>query len=155
MRWILVDRFTRIQKGKFAQGKRCVTRAENALVDSYPCYPVMPSSLLLEMMAQVGGVLAGATIEFGREVVLAKIADAEFPLGVTPPMELTIEARMGELGEDAAMTECQVSHEKDLVAKANIFFGLFPGMGDEGKRSVVFSKDFVESFALKQIVEHG
>ena len=152
MRWILVDQFTHIEKGRFARGERAFTRAEGAVADLYPCYPVMPPTLLLEMMAQVGGVLTGATIDFAKEVVLAKITDAEFAAPAVPPALFVIEARMGDLGDDAAMTECRVTRGGELVAKANIFFGLFTHLAEEGKKSIVFSKDFMDSFAIRQTI---
>jgi 3-hydroxyacyl-[acyl-carrier-protein] dehydratase len=91
MRWILVDQFTHIEKGQSARGVRAFTRSEAAVSDLYPCYPVMPPTLILEMMAQVGGILVGSTIDFGKEVVLAKITDAEFSAAVTPPALFEIE----------------------------------------------------------------
>ncbi|MFT5206716.1 MAG: 3-hydroxyacyl-[acyl-carrier-protein] dehydratase [Candidatus Omnitrophota bacterium] len=155
MRWMLIDKYTDIVKGKFCRGLRSITRSEGALLDNYPCYPVMPSSLLIEMMAQVGGVLIGASIDFEREVVLAKVTDASFTHMITPPCQLTIEAELEELGDDAGMTKCQVLRGAEVVATSHIFFGLFKALGDEGKKSMVFSKDFMESFALKQIIEAG
>lgn len=153
MRWILIDRFERIDKGKYAKGLRSVTRSEGALVDQYPCYPVMPSSLLLEMMAQVGGVLVGATIDFSREVVLAKITNAVFEHAVTPPALLEIEARLTELGEDAGMTECVIHQGSQPIARCQVFFGLFSALKENQDTSTVFSRDFMESFALRQVME--
>ncbi len=152
MRWILVDQFTHIEKGRYARGLRAFTRSEAAVSDLYPCYPVMPPTLMLEMMAQVGGILVGSTIDFAKEVVLAKITDAEFPSAVTPPALFEIEARMGDLGDDAGMAECQVSSGGAIVAKATIFFGLFAHLAEEGKKSIVFSKDFMESFAIRETI---
>src|SRR5688500_2231354 len=108
MRWLLVDKFTAIRKGEYAQGLRSVTRSEGALVDDFPAFPVMPPTLLLEMMAQVGGVLTGATIDFSKEVVLAKISAARFPVRVKPPALLVIEAKLIQAGEDLAVTECSI-----------------------------------------------
>lgn len=155
MRWILVDQFTHIEKGRYARGVRAFTRSEGAVSDLYPCYPVMPPTLMLEMMAQVGGILVGSTIDFGKEVVLAKITDAEFASAVTPPALFVIEARMGDLGDDAGMTECAISIDGRAVAKANIFFGLFAHLAEEGKKSIVFSKDFMESFAIRETLAAG
>lgn len=152
MRWILVDHFSHLEKGRYARGVRAFTRSEGAVSDFYPCYPVMPPPLILEMMAQVGGMLVGATIDFGKEVVLAKITDAEFAAPVPPPALFVIEAKMGDLGDDAGMAECQVSVEGSVVARANIFFGLFTHLAEEGKKSIVFSKDFMESFAIRQTI---
>ncbi len=155
MRWMLIDKYTDIVKGEFCRGLRSITRSEGALLDNYPCYPVMPSSLLIEMMAQVGGVLVGASINFEREVVLAKVTGANFTQMITPPCQLTIEAHLEELGDDAGMTKCQIKKEDQVVATSHIFFGLFKALGDEGKKSMVFSKDFMESFALEQITAQG
>ena len=152
MRWILVDQFTHIEKGRYARGLRAFTRSEGAVSDLYPCYPTIQPTLLLEMMAQVGGILVGATIDFGKEVVLAKITDAEFLAAVMPPAMFVIEARMGDLGDDAGMAECQVSSDGVAVARANIFFGLFAHLAEEGKKSIVFTKDFMESFAIREII---
>ena len=41
------------------------------------------------------------------------------------------------------------------VAKATIFFGLFKHLAEEGKKSIVFSKDFMESFAIRQTIAAG
>ena len=154
MRWILIDQFTNIEKGKTARGVRAVTRAEQSIVDHYPCWPVMPPTLLLEMMAQVGGVLVGATIDFAKEVVLAKIADAEFSAPVTPPALLMVEAKLADIGDDAGVAECRILSNEQVVAKADIFFGLFAHLG-EGQKSIVFSKDFMDSFGIRQAVVEG
>ena len=153
MRWLLIDTFTEIRKGEFAKGTRSITRGESALEDSYPAFPQMPSALLLEMMAQVGGVLTGATIDFAKEVVLAKITGAEFPSAVTPPSLLEIEATLKDVGEDAAVTECRVTSAGEEVASGTFFFGLFKTLGEDGRTSVVFSKSFMESFAIRQIAQ--
>ncbi|MBF0253969.1 MAG: hypothetical protein HQL11_02440 [Candidatus Omnitrophica bacterium] len=148
-----MDSFQLIQKNKVAIGLKNVTRAEEALIDEYPCFPVLQSSLMLEMMAQVGGVLVGASIDFRREVVLAKIANAEFEAAVGTPSALKIEARLVELGEDAAMTSCEITREGKRVARSEIFFGLFERLGDDGKRSMVFSEDFMESYNIRRLIQ--
>lgn len=152
MRWILIDHFEEIIRGQRALGIKCVTRSEGALIDQFPCYPVMPSSLLTEMMAQVGGVLVGATIDFKKEVVLAKVAEAEYPHPVFPPAKLEVSAELNELGDHAAITSCEIRRDAALVASARIFFGLFEGLGEAGAQSVVFSKNFMQSFALREAV---
>ena len=150
MRWLLIDKFERIEKGKSARGIRNITRAEGALTDDYPAFPVMPPSLMLEMMAQVGGVLTGATVDFSKEVVLAKISSAEFVRRVMPPATLQIDAVLTEIGDSAAITECRITSDGVPVASAVIFFGLFAGLGEDGSGHVVFSRNFMESFAIRQ-----
>lgn len=152
MRWLLVDQFSVIQKGKYAKGIRSVTRSEDALAGDYPSFPIMPPTLLLEMMAQVGGVLVGATIGFSKEVVLAKISQAAFLKRIEPPSILEIEACLSELGDDAAETKCRISRSGELVAEGVIFFGLFTSLDGHPGKSIVFSKSFMESFAIRELM---
>ena len=157
MRWLLVDKFTKIHKGQSAKGIRSVTRSEGALTEDFPFCPVMPPSLLIEMMAQVGGVLTGATIDFSKEVVLAKISQAEFTRRICPPTILEIEAHLTEVGDAAAETKCRILESGSCVAQATIFFGLFSGIDGQQGKSIVFSDDFMQAFAIREMIteSHG
>jgi 3-hydroxyacyl-[acyl-carrier-protein] dehydratase len=155
MRWLLIDRFISIERGRTARAVRGVTRSEGALTDDFPAYPVMPPSLLLEMMAQVGGVLVGATIDFSREVVLAKISQAAFRRRVLPSALLEIGAELEDRGEEAAVTACRITENGAPVAEARIFFGLFAQLDGRRDGSVVFSRDFMESFAIREVIAAG
>ena len=155
MRWLLIDQFTEIRKSEFAKGVKAVTRAEGAIEDSFPAYPVMPPSLMLEMMAQVGGVLVGATVDFAKEVVLAKISDAEFAQRVVPPAMLEIEGRLTDIGDDAARTECRILQNGEVAATANIFFGLFGELDGERKGKIVFSDDFMKTYVIREIMRES
>jgi len=153
MRWIWIDRFEKIEKGSYCKGLRSVGRSEGALSDYYPCYPFMPSSFMIEMMAQVGGVLVGATIDFKKEVVLAKVNQAKFPQMVTPPDLLEIEAELKDESDSGALTDCKITSSGKLIARASIFFALFDQLSENGKRGAVFSKDFMETYAIQQLIE--
>jgi 3-hydroxymyristoyl/3-hydroxydecanoyl-(acyl carrier protein) dehydratase len=152
MRWLLIDEFTEISKGKIARAVKLVTRSEKSLTHVYPAFPVMSPCLMLEMMAQVGGVLAGATIDFSKEVVLAKISDAEFYSRVMPSSILRIEGRLIDINEQAANTECVITSGGKPAAKASIFFGLFDKLDENSDKVIVFSEDFMETFAIKNIL---
>lgn len=153
MRWILIDEFKYIYKGSHAKGVRNVTRCEPALTDRHPSVPVMPSSLLIEMMAQVTGVLVGATIDFKKEVVLAKVSDAAFYDRVWAPAQLEIEGKLISLNDSAACCEASVTLRNKPVVRAVIFFGLFDFLMPGAQHSAVFSKDFMESFAIQKIAD--
>ena len=56
MRYILLDRITVLEPPR-AQGVKCVSLADDLFVDHFPGHPVMPGALLIEAMAQLGGVL--------------------------------------------------------------------------------------------------
>ncbi len=55
--FLLVDRILELEPGKRAVGLKCVTANEEFFQGHFPGHAVMPGVLVLEAMAQVGGVL--------------------------------------------------------------------------------------------------
>lgn len=55
--FLLVDRILELEPGKRAVGLKCVTINEEFFQGHFPGHAVMPGVLVLEAMAQVGGVL--------------------------------------------------------------------------------------------------
>ena len=78
MRWIWIDRFVAFESGKSATAVKNLSLAEDHFADHFPGYPVMPAPLILEGLAQTGGILVGEANEFTKKVVLAKIPKATF-----------------------------------------------------------------------------
>src|SRR4051812_31658678 len=85
MRWIWIDKFLEFRSGQFARAIKNLTLAEEHLHDHYPGYPVMPASLIIEGLAQTGGILGG---EAGGVV-------GEGGLAQNPPGRLFRGARAG------------------------------------------------------------
>src|SRR3954470_3567241 len=78
MRWIWIDRFLAFESGKSARAVKNLSLAEDYFADHFPGYPIMPASLILEGLAQTGGILVGEANDFQEKVVLAKIVSASF-----------------------------------------------------------------------------
>ncbi len=78
MRWIWIDKFLEFRSGQFARAIKNLTLAEEHLHDHFPGFPVMPASLIIEGLAQTGGILVGEAGGFAEKVILAKIPRAEF-----------------------------------------------------------------------------
>ncbi|MCI0378219.1 MAG: beta-hydroxyacyl-ACP dehydratase [Gemmataceae bacterium] len=78
MRWLWIDRFLEFDSGKSARAIKNLSLAEDLFADHFPGYPVMPAALLLEGLAQTGGILVGEANQFREKVVLAKITSAKF-----------------------------------------------------------------------------
>src|SRR5689334_6696230 len=78
MRWIWIDRFVSFEPGKVAVAVKNLSLAEDHFADHVPGYPVMPAPLILEGLAQTGGILVGDANNFSKNVVLAKIPKAHF-----------------------------------------------------------------------------
>src|SRR6266480_5127291 len=78
MRWIWIDKFIAFESGKSARTVKNLTLAEDHFADHFPGYPVMPAALILEGLAQTGGILVGEANDFKEKVVLAKVPSARF-----------------------------------------------------------------------------
>src|SRR5207249_9402202 len=65
-RWpfVLVDRVTDIVPGERIRGHKCVTFNEPWFQGHFPSRPIMPGVLILESLAQIGGLLAYASEPF-------------------------------------------------------------------------------------------
>ena len=81
MRWFWIDRFIEFEQGRRAVALKNVSLAEEHLHDHFFGYPVMPHSLVVEGIAQTGGLLVGECNEYKERVVLAKISKALFRIG--------------------------------------------------------------------------
>src|SRR5438132_5209269 len=78
MRWIWIDRFLEFESGKRARAVKNLSLAEDYFAEHFPGYPVMPAALILEGLAQTGGILVGEANNYTKNVVLARIGTAIF-----------------------------------------------------------------------------
>src|SRR4051794_6253255 len=78
MRWLWIDRFLTFDSGKSARAVKNLSLSEDLFRDHFPGYPVMPAALMIEGLAQTGGILVGEANQFQEKVVLAKIVSAKF-----------------------------------------------------------------------------
>jgi 3-hydroxyacyl-[acyl-carrier-protein] dehydratase len=122
MRWIWIDRFVEFQSGKSARAVKNLSRAEEYFADHFPGWPVMPGSLILEGLAQAGGILVGEANQFREKVVLAKIPKAVFHREATAGEQLTYEVELLVLRPEGASVSGRVLSDGALVAEAEIFF---------------------------------
>jgi 3-hydroxyacyl-[acyl-carrier-protein] dehydratase len=102
MRWIWIDRFEVFEPGKRAVAVKNVSMAEEHLHSYCPDFPFMPASLMVEGMAQTGGILVGAMRDFSEKVILAKIGRASFERIVRPGEQLIYDARIESINEVGA-----------------------------------------------------
>lgn len=145
MRWILIDRFTELDNGRYAKAIKNVTMGEDHIHDQYPAYPVMPQSLIIESMAQTGGILAGYSLNFQRSIFLAKIEKATFDKLVRPGDSMIIEAWIDDLRDEGCRVQTAVSVDEHTVASAHI---MFVGMehqsnGTSDSNDFIFAKELL------------
>src|SRR5438067_12114215 len=102
MRWIWIDTFLDFQPGKSARAVKNLSLAEDYFADHFPGYPVMPAPLILEGLAQTGGILVGEANDFQEKVVLAKIASARFHREALAGEQLVYDTELVHLRPEAA-----------------------------------------------------
>lgn len=122
MRWIWIDRFLEFQSGRRAVAVKNVSLAEEHLHDHWEAYPIMPMSLMIEGMAQTGGILVGEARHFKEKVILAKITRAEVDALVTPGDQLTYEAVIENVSEAAASIAGTVRLNGNVVGHIDMMF---------------------------------
>src|SRR5262249_46964863 len=122
MRWIWIDRFLEFHSGKSARALKNLSLAEDYFADHFPGYPVVPGSLMLEGLAQTGGILVGEANDFQEKVVLAKIPGARFHREVLAGEQLIYETELLHLRPEGASVQGRVTAGGTLVVEAEIFF---------------------------------
>lgn len=122
MRWTWIDRFTKFESGRSATAVKCLSLAEDHFADHFPGFPVMPAPLILEGLAQTGGILVGEVNRFEKNVVLAKMS-AKFHRDAMAGEMLTYTVQLENIGESGGRVAGQVHSGGELVADAEIMFG--------------------------------
>ena len=122
MRWVWIDKFVEFESGKRAVAIKNVSLAEEHLHDHFPGYPVMPSSLLIEAMAQTSGILVGEARDFQEKVILAKVGKAVFHDLARPGDQMRLEARVDNLSEEAATISGTIRCGDKLIAEICLMF---------------------------------
>src|SRR5438477_7520695 len=147
MRWIWIDRFLEFNSGKSARAVKNLSLAEEYFADHFAGYPVVPAALILEGLAQTGGILVGEANDFREKVILAKIPRAKFHTDVLAGHELTYEVTVVQLRAEGAVVSGRVTAAGgQLVAEAEIYFAHL----DQARSQQVFGdRNFVFSGELR------
>ena len=124
----LVDRIVDGEEGKWAEGIKCVTVNEPFFQGHFPQYHVMPGVLIVEAMAQVGGVaLLSMPENKGKLALFGGIKNARFRRQVTPgdvlEMTCTLTKQKGPVG----IGEAKATVNGQVVATAELTFALVAG----------------------------
>ena len=94
MPFVMVDRVTEVVPNERITGHKCVSINEPWFMGHFPKHPIMPGVLVIEALAQIGGILAYASEPFDAEASLLYflgIDKAKFRRPVTPGDRLDLE----------------------------------------------------------------
>lgn len=124
MRWFWIDRFEKFVSGKEAVSIKNVTFSEDPTDDYLPGYPHFPHSLMIEAMAQTGGLLISQIQDFTQRIVLAKVGKARFEDIVEPGDQMKLTATLVNLQGDGAIVEGRIDVGEKLIAEMDLTFAI-------------------------------
>jgi beta-hydroxyacyl-ACP dehydratase FabZ len=123
--FLLVDRVISMEEGRRAVGIKNVTVNDYFFEGHFPGRPVMPGVLIVEAMAQVGGVLMLSPAENrGKLAFFMAANNVKFRKPVIPGDQLRIEVVVGKLRSKTGQVTTQAFVDGEMVAEAELMFAL-------------------------------
>lgn len=126
--FLLVDRIVELEPRKRIVGIKNVTMNEPYFVGHFPSFPVMPGVLIIEAMAQTGGVLVLRDIPDSKDklVLFATIEKAKFRRPVVPGDQLRLELDVLSLRETFCRMQAKAFVDGQIAAEAIILCKILP-----------------------------
>jgi 3-hydroxymyristoyl/3-hydroxydecanoyl-(acyl carrier protein) dehydratase len=125
VRYLLLDRITELSPPERARGVKCVSLSDDVFDEHFPGHPIMPGALLLESMAQLGGVLLEQAHGVdGVHALLTMVDRAKFRKIVRPGDKVELEAQALARRDDGGQVKTLARVDGALVAEAELTFVL-------------------------------
>ena len=122
---LLVDRILDLEPMKRAVGLKNISANEMQFLGHFPDEPVMPGVLIIEAMAQVGGVAMLYPEENrGKIAVFGKIDKVRFRQQLIPGDQLITEAVVTKVKGNMGVIHCEGKVDGKVVAECECFFAI-------------------------------
>ncbi len=122
---LLVDRVLELEADKRAVGIKNVTINEPFFEGHYPRHPIMPGVLVIEALAQLGGILLSQKLEHtGKIAMLLSLDRVKFRRPVVPGDQLILEVVSERVKTRTGQVQARARVGNELAAEAAIRFML-------------------------------
>lgn len=124
--FLLVDRITEMEKAKSIVGYKNISISEPAFMGHFPGHPIYPGVLILEGMAQAGGVLALKSNDLTKEelekkvIYFMSIDGAKFRSPVRPGDKLEYRIEVKKLRGTLIVLDGKAYVDDALVCEAEL-----------------------------------
>ncbi|HEY3397269.1 MAG TPA: 3-hydroxyacyl-ACP dehydratase FabZ [Armatimonadota bacterium] len=123
--FLLVDRILELEPGRRAVGLKNVTMNEPQFTGHWPENPVMPGVLILEAMAQTGGVFLLCTAEHkGKLAFFGGVDDVRWRRAVRPGDQLIMEATLLKIRGNVGKVQMVATVEGEVACEGIFSFAL-------------------------------
>jgi UDP-3-O-[3-hydroxymyristoyl] N-acetylglucosamine deacetylase/3-hydroxyacyl-[acyl-carrier-protein] dehydratase len=121
--FLMIDRVLELDGDRRAIGVKNVSINEPFFQGHYPSQPIMPGVLIIEAMAQLGGILLAQKLEHtGKIAVLLSMDNVKFRHSVLPGDQLILEAETIRVKARTGHVRCSAHVNDELVSQAEIKF---------------------------------
>ena len=125
--FLLVDRITELTTGEYIEGFKNVSISEPVFQGHFPDHPIYPGVMILEGMAQAGGVLAFKSMDNASQeeienkvVYFMSIDKAKFRVPVTPGDQLVYKINVMKQKGPVWQLEAKAYVDGKVVAQAEL-----------------------------------